>query len=105
MLLELEFCRRSSQIGPHPVAYEAAAWLIHKDDNTRQYIIDGSSGHLRRCRHTDTVKKNLSRDKDILSYSLREIRYCAREQCWQLCQMPHQVTYDVVATPIRPTNA
>eukprot|EP00985_Skeletonema_marinoi_P035507 scaffold46767_cov175-Skeletonema_marinoi.AAC.1 len=28
-------------------------------------------------------------------------RYCARESCWRPSQMPHQVTYDVVATPIR----
>eukprot|EP00984_Skeletonema_dohrnii_P032445 scaffold26605_cov98-Skeletonema_dohrnii-CCMP3373.AAC.1 len=39
-----------------------------------------------------------------LSYSQREIRYCAREYCSRPSQMLHQVTYDVVATLIRPNN-
>eukprot|EP00984_Skeletonema_dohrnii_P006774 scaffold2417_cov111-Skeletonema_dohrnii-CCMP3373.AAC.6 len=39
-----------------------------------------------------------------LPYSQREIRYCATEYCWRPSQMPHQVTYDIVATLIRPTK-
>eukprot|EP00985_Skeletonema_marinoi_P011331 scaffold5376_cov162-Skeletonema_marinoi.AAC.1 len=29
----------------------------------------------------------------------------SRAGSWRPSQMPHQVTYDVAATPIRPTNA
>eukprot|EP00984_Skeletonema_dohrnii_P026011 scaffold15267_cov98-Skeletonema_dohrnii-CCMP3373.AAC.1 len=39
-----------------------------------------------------------------LPYSQREIRYCAREYCSRPSQMLHQVTYDVVATLIRPNK-
>eukprot|EP00984_Skeletonema_dohrnii_P031058 scaffold23103_cov76-Skeletonema_dohrnii-CCMP3373.AAC.1 len=35
----------------------------------------------------------------------REIRYGRQQRSLRPSQMPHQVTYDVVATPIRPTNA
>ena len=39
-----------------------------------------------------------------LPYSQREIRYGASESAGGRLRWPHQVTYDVVATPIRPTN-
>eukprot|EP00985_Skeletonema_marinoi_P034431 scaffold43884_cov387-Skeletonema_marinoi.AAC.1 len=40
-----------------------------------------------------------------LSYSQREIRYGRQLRSWQPSQIGHhQVTDDVVATPIRPTN-
>eukprot|EP00984_Skeletonema_dohrnii_P024952 scaffold14097_cov120-Skeletonema_dohrnii-CCMP3373.AAC.1 len=55
-----------------------------------------SSGHLRRCSDADTSNKCLSR---------REIRYGRQQRSWRPTQTPHQVTYDVVATPTRPTNA
>eukprot|EP00984_Skeletonema_dohrnii_P012990 scaffold5333_cov95-Skeletonema_dohrnii-CCMP3373.AAC.6 len=32
-----------------------------------------------------------------LSYSQREIRYGCQQRSWRPSQMPHQVTYDVVA--------
>eukprot|EP00984_Skeletonema_dohrnii_P024187 scaffold13293_cov72-Skeletonema_dohrnii-CCMP3373.AAC.1 len=65
---------------------------------------DASSGHLRRYSDADTTNKCLSRGKDasILSWpTLME----SRAGSWRPSQMPHQVTYDVIATPIRPTNA
>eukprot|EP00984_Skeletonema_dohrnii_P013345 scaffold5507_cov127-Skeletonema_dohrnii-CCMP3373.AAC.1 len=40
-----------------------------------------------------------------LPYSQREIRYGARVGSCRPSQMPHQVSYDVVATPIRANNA
>eukprot|EP00984_Skeletonema_dohrnii_P028709 scaffold18783_cov104-Skeletonema_dohrnii-CCMP3373.AAC.1 len=40
-----------------------------------------------------------------LPYSQREIRYCRQLRSLQRHGWPHQVTYDVVATPIQPTNA
>eukprot|EP00984_Skeletonema_dohrnii_P010713 scaffold4200_cov85-Skeletonema_dohrnii-CCMP3373.AAC.2 len=55
-----------------------------------------SSGHLRRCSDAVTSNQCLSR---------REIRYGARVALAAVQIGPHQVTYDVVATPIRPTNA
>eukprot|EP00985_Skeletonema_marinoi_P009017 scaffold4126_cov114-Skeletonema_marinoi.AAC.1 len=58
-------------------------------------ISDASSGHLRRCSDANTTKKSLSR---------REIRYGRRLRSLQRLRWPHQVTYDVVATLIRPTN-
>eukprot|EP00985_Skeletonema_marinoi_P028022 scaffold23812_cov91-Skeletonema_marinoi.AAC.1 len=61
-------------------------------------VSDASSGHLLRCSDADTPKECLSR-------SQRKMRYGAREKSCRPSQMPHQVTYDVVATPIRPTNA
>eukprot|EP00984_Skeletonema_dohrnii_P024465 scaffold13584_cov78-Skeletonema_dohrnii-CCMP3373.AAC.1 len=65
-----------------------------------------SSGHLRRCSDADTSNKYLSREKDasILSWPTREIRYGARVARLDSEIWPHQVTYDVVATPIRPTT-
>eukprot|EP00984_Skeletonema_dohrnii_P024953 scaffold14097_cov120-Skeletonema_dohrnii-CCMP3373.AAC.2 len=57
---------------------------------------DASSGHLRRCSDADTSNKCLSS---------REIRYGRQQRSWRPTQTPHQVTHDVVATPIRPTNA
>ena len=39
-----------------------------------------------------------------LPYSQREIRYGRQLRSLQRLRWPHQVTYDVVATPIRPTN-
>eukprot|EP00984_Skeletonema_dohrnii_P031583 scaffold24220_cov75-Skeletonema_dohrnii-CCMP3373.AAC.1 len=38
-------------------------------------------------------------------YSQREIRYGCEQRSCQPSQMLHQVTYDVVATLIHPTNA
>eukprot|EP00985_Skeletonema_marinoi_P022275 scaffold14160_cov105-Skeletonema_marinoi.AAC.2 len=68
-----------------------------------------SSGHLRRCSDAGTSNQCLSREKDasILSWpaSQREIRYGRQQRRWWLFRWPHQVTYDVVATPIRRTNA
>eukprot|EP00984_Skeletonema_dohrnii_P013080 scaffold5387_cov75-Skeletonema_dohrnii-CCMP3373.AAC.1 len=55
-----------------------------------------SSGHLRRCSDADTPNQCLSR---------REIQFGARVALQPSQIGPHQVTYDVVATPIRPTNA
>eukprot|EP00985_Skeletonema_marinoi_P009697 scaffold4522_cov145-Skeletonema_marinoi.AAC.3 len=42
-----------------------------------------------------------------LPYSQHEIRYGCQQRSWrrQQSQMLHQVTYDVVATLIRATNA
>eukprot|EP00984_Skeletonema_dohrnii_P031626 scaffold24355_cov74-Skeletonema_dohrnii-CCMP3373.AAC.1 len=64
-----------------------------------------SSGHLRCCSDADTSNKYLSREKDasILSWPTREIRYGRQQRNLQRLKWPHQVTYDVVATPIRPT--
>eukprot|EP00985_Skeletonema_marinoi_P028933 scaffold26320_cov83-Skeletonema_marinoi.AAC.2 len=59
-------------------------------------VSDASSGHLRQCSDADTTNHCLSR---------REIRYCAREYCSRPSQMPHQVTYDVVAALICPNIA
>eukprot|EP00984_Skeletonema_dohrnii_P031678 scaffold24491_cov67-Skeletonema_dohrnii-CCMP3373.AAC.1 len=58
-----------------------------------------SSGHLRRCAVADTSNKCLSREKDssILSWPTTSADSRLR---W-----PHQATYDVLATPIRRTNA
>eukprot|EP00984_Skeletonema_dohrnii_P006879 scaffold2452_cov111-Skeletonema_dohrnii-CCMP3373.AAC.1 len=36
-----------------------------------------------------------------LTYSLREIRYGAREKSWRPSEMPHQVTYDAVTWPMQ----
>eukprot|EP00985_Skeletonema_marinoi_P014527 scaffold7368_cov114-Skeletonema_marinoi.AAC.3 len=55
---------------------------------------DASSGHLRRCSEADTSSG--------MPYSQREIRYGRQQRGLRLSQMPHQVTYDVVATPLRP---
>jgi len=42
----------------------------------------------------------------LIAYSQREIRYDAREMLeWPSKVGPHQLTYDVLATLIRPTNA
>eukprot|EP00984_Skeletonema_dohrnii_P028197 scaffold18093_cov67-Skeletonema_dohrnii-CCMP3373.AAC.1 len=40
-----------------------------------------------------------------LPYSQREIRYGRQQRSWRPTQTPHQVTYDVAATPIGRTNA
>eukprot|EP00985_Skeletonema_marinoi_P019354 scaffold11068_cov136-Skeletonema_marinoi.AAC.1 len=40
-----------------------------------------------------------------LPYSQSEMRYGGRAGSWRTSQVPHQVTYDVVATSIRPINA
>eukprot|EP00984_Skeletonema_dohrnii_P003587 scaffold1215_cov100-Skeletonema_dohrnii-CCMP3373.AAC.3 len=40
-----------------------------------------------------------------LPYSQREIRFGRQQRSWRPSQMPHQVTYDVVATLIRRNNA
>eukprot|EP00985_Skeletonema_marinoi_P011425 scaffold5438_cov124-Skeletonema_marinoi.AAC.4 len=63
-------------------------------------VSDASSGHLRRCSDADSRKK----DASTLSWPTK-IRYGRQQRIWRLSQMPHQVTYDVVATPIRPKNA
>eukprot|EP00984_Skeletonema_dohrnii_P010451 scaffold4060_cov101-Skeletonema_dohrnii-CCMP3373.AAC.7 len=63
-------------------------------------ISDASSGHLRRCSDTDTTNQCLSQEKDasILPWpSLLEMLAVISEL--------HQVTYDVVTTLLRPTNA
>eukprot|EP00984_Skeletonema_dohrnii_P022957 scaffold12063_cov103-Skeletonema_dohrnii-CCMP3373.AAC.1 len=68
-------------------------------------------GHLRCLIRSPTTLKRRPYDQSMLepssglSYSLREIRYGAREKSWRPSEMPHQVTYDVVATPIRSINA
>eukprot|EP00985_Skeletonema_marinoi_P000172 scaffold55_cov184-Skeletonema_marinoi.AAC.7 len=63
-------------------------------------VSDASSGHLRRCSDADTTKQCLSRAKDASILS-----WLTLMECWPPSQMPHQVTYVVVATPIRPNNA
>eukprot|EP00985_Skeletonema_marinoi_P017382 scaffold9500_cov195-Skeletonema_marinoi.AAC.2 len=40
-----------------------------------------------------------------LSYSQREIRFGRQQRSLWLSRMSYQVTYDVVATPIRSINA
>eukprot|EP00984_Skeletonema_dohrnii_P006773 scaffold2417_cov111-Skeletonema_dohrnii-CCMP3373.AAC.5 len=39
-----------------------------------------------------------------VTYETREIRYGCQQRSLLPSQMPHQVTYDIVATLIRPTN-
>eukprot|EP00985_Skeletonema_marinoi_P018265 scaffold10170_cov94-Skeletonema_marinoi.AAC.1 len=82
-------------------------------------VSDASSGHLRRCSDADTVKMSLSREKRcfytiMANYdgSLEDVDCHTRCVRYDIvlesnaggrirCQMPHQVTYDVVATLIR----
>eukprot|EP00985_Skeletonema_marinoi_P022428 scaffold14312_cov165-Skeletonema_marinoi.AAC.1 len=61
-----------------------------------------SSGHLRCCSDADSCYESLSRAKDASSIPWpRVIRYDARVELAIIPRWPHQVTYDVVATPIR----
>eukprot|EP00984_Skeletonema_dohrnii_P023777 scaffold12859_cov125-Skeletonema_dohrnii-CCMP3373.AAC.5 len=54
-----------------------------------------SSGHLRRCSDADTTNESLSPLDTIWCYSSAVAVQIG----------PHQVTYDVVATPIRQRTA
>eukprot|EP00984_Skeletonema_dohrnii_P020401 scaffold9921_cov79-Skeletonema_dohrnii-CCMP3373.AAC.2 len=82
-------------------------------------VSDASSGHLRRCSYAHASNQCLSREKEasILSWPtimghwkqwIATFTACDTIWCdgvsWP-SQMPHQVTYDVVATPIRRKNA
>eukprot|EP00984_Skeletonema_dohrnii_P028385 scaffold18363_cov105-Skeletonema_dohrnii-CCMP3373.AAC.5 len=43
---------------------------------------------------------------EAIDCRVHSVRYdIAHQRSWRQSQMPHQVTYDVVATPIRPNNA
>eukprot|EP00985_Skeletonema_marinoi_P000429 scaffold152_cov121-Skeletonema_marinoi.AAC.3 len=59
-------------------------------------ISDASSGHLRRCS-----------DAEAVDCHIRSVRYdmVLESRAGGRLRWPHQVTYDVVATPIRGTNA
>ena len=78
-----------------------------------------SSGHLQRCSDADTANQYLSREifliitnnngsleaVDCHIYSVRYDMVWPSKESLQRLSWPHQVTYDIVATPIRPTNA
>eukprot|EP00984_Skeletonema_dohrnii_P018280 scaffold8512_cov75-Skeletonema_dohrnii-CCMP3373.AAC.1 len=80
---------------PHQVTYDVAATPIRPNNacavqNTLLYYHGQLSWVTRSCG---------------LPYSQREIRYSCQLRSWWPSELPHQVTYDVVATPIRPNNA
>eukprot|EP00985_Skeletonema_marinoi_P032234 scaffold39079_cov105-Skeletonema_marinoi.AAC.6 len=91
----LEPCKRCfyTIMANYHGSLEAVDCHIHsvRCDNVLESIVaaiaDASSGHLRRCNDADTPKK------------------CFCRRSWRPSQMLHQVTYDVVTTLIRPTNA
>eukprot|EP00985_Skeletonema_marinoi_P014528 scaffold7368_cov114-Skeletonema_marinoi.AAC.4 len=60
------------------------------------------------CRASQITTRNKKRMIRLQTYSMllsREIRYGRQQRSARLTQMPHQVTYDVVATLKRPNNA
>eukprot|EP00984_Skeletonema_dohrnii_P012969 scaffold5319_cov130-Skeletonema_dohrnii-CCMP3373.AAC.1 len=58
----------------------------------------------KRCFYT--IMANFNGSQEAVDRHIHSVRYdMVLEYCWRPSQMPHQVTYDVVATPIRPTNA
>eukprot|EP00985_Skeletonema_marinoi_P028599 scaffold25365_cov96-Skeletonema_marinoi.AAC.1 len=64
-----------------------------------------SSGHLRRCSDAVTSNKCLNREKDASILSWPTVTGHKKLLIAIFTACPHQVTYDVVATPIRRTNA
>eukprot|EP00984_Skeletonema_dohrnii_P014726 scaffold6240_cov92-Skeletonema_dohrnii-CCMP3373.AAC.1 len=91
MVLEsIAGCRRPSQM-PHQVTYDYDQPMLEPCERccyTFMANYNGSSGAVDRHIH-----------------SVRYVRYELKEYCRRPSQMPHQVNYNVVATPIRPTNA
>eukprot|EP00984_Skeletonema_dohrnii_P029209 scaffold19649_cov95-Skeletonema_dohrnii-CCMP3373.AAC.1 len=56
-----------------------------------------------------TIMANYNGSSEAVDRPIHSVRYDMVLEsiagCRRPSQMPHQVTYDVVATPIRPTNA
>eukprot|EP00984_Skeletonema_dohrnii_P020386 scaffold9907_cov72-Skeletonema_dohrnii-CCMP3373.AAC.1 len=53
-----------------------------------------------------TIVANYHGSLDAVDCHIHSVRYdIVLERSWRQSQMPHQVTHDVVATLIRPTNA
>eukprot|EP00984_Skeletonema_dohrnii_P003263 scaffold1080_cov109-Skeletonema_dohrnii-CCMP3373.AAC.1 len=83
--------------GIHSVRYDMA---VYRDSGGRLRCLIRSPTTLKRRRYKHAMLEPCG-----TSYSQREIRYGAREMSWRPSQMPHQVTYDVEATPIQACNA